>query len=189
MRADVSITRKLFTVDDYHRMADAGVFEPEERVELIEGEIIKMSPIGHKHMVAVNRATDSLTGALRRKAIVSIQNPLRLNNYNEPQPDIVVFKWRPDFYAAKPYTLEDALLVLEMSDATVAYDTKVKVPLYAKTGVPEVWIVNLRSNAILGFRDPSGNTYKTHSTFRSGHTIAALAFPDVVFPVEDFLGS
>jgi Uma2 family endonuclease len=187
MLADV--TKRLFTVDEYYRMADAGIFTEDDRVELIEGEIIQMSPIGHQHMVCVNRANDLLVSALKGRAVVSIQNPLRLNRYNEPQLDVVVFKWRADYYASKPYTLDDALFVVEVSDTTLRYDTRIKLPVYAAAGVPEVWIENLQENLLLVCRDPVSKAYKTQLTLRHGDFAIPLTFSDVRFRIEDLLGS
>jgi Uma2 family endonuclease len=183
------VTKRLFTVDEFYRMADAGIFNEDDRVELIEGEIIQMSPIGHRHMVCVNRAADLMIVALQGKAIVSIQNPLRLNKYNEPQPDVVAFKWRADYYVSKPYTLEDALFVVEVSDTTLRYDTRIKLPIYAANGVPEVWIENLQENVLLVCREPISKTYQTQLTLRPGDFASPLAFPEVRFKVENLLGS
>jgi Uma2 family endonuclease len=186
MRADVS--KKLFTVDEYYRMVDAGILAENDRVELIEGEIIEMSPIGQRHMACVDRATDVFTSSLKGRALISVQNPLRLNNYNEPQPDIVVLKPRADYYASKSHTPEDTFLVLEVSDSTLRYDTKVKLPIYAHTGVSEVWIENLQEDLLLVCRDPAGKNYSTQLTLRRGDSISPLAFPNVVLKIEELLG-
>ena len=186
MRAD--ITKKLFTVDEYYRMVDAGILREDDRVELIEGEIIEMSPIGQKHMACVDRANDIFTSSFKGRALVSVQNPLRLNSYNEPQPDIVVLKPRADYYASKPHTPEDTFLVLEVSDTTLRYDTNVKLPIYAAGGVSEVWIENLQEDLLLVSRDPAAKTYNTQLTLRRGDSVSPLAFPDVVFQIEDLLG-
>jgi Uma2 family endonuclease len=182
------VTKKLFTVDEYYRMADAGILTQDDRVELIEGEIIQMSPIGHRHAVCVNRAADVLISALKGRAVVSVQNPLRLNKYNEPQPDIVVFKWRADYYASKLYTPKDTLFVIEVSDTTLHYDTKIKLPIYAANGVKELWIENLKEDVLLVCRHAAEKTYKTQLTLRRGDSISALAFPDTAFKIEDLLG-
>ena len=186
MRTDV--TKKLFTVDEYYRMADAGIFTEDDRVELIEGEILEMSPIGHRHMVCVDRANDLLTSALRGKALISVQNPLRLNKYNEPQPDIVVLKWRADYYASKLHTPEDTLLVLEVSDTTLRYDTKVKLPIYAVSGISEVWIENLQDDQLLVYRNPAGTSYQVCLILKREDSISVQTLPDVVFKVLDLLG-
>jgi Uma2 family endonuclease len=186
MRAEV--TKKLFTVDEYHRMGEAGILAPDERLELIEGEIIQMSPIGQRHALCVVRATDLLTSALKRKALISPQNPLRLNKYNEPQPDIVLLKWRADYYASTFYTLKDALLVLEVSDSNLRFDTKVKLPIYAAAGIRELWIENLNEDVILVSRDAVDKKYKSQFTLRRGDMISPLAFPEAAFKVDDLLG-
>ena len=186
MRAEV--TKKLFTVDEYYRMVEAGILNEDDRVELIEGEIIEMSPIGLKHMSCVDRTMDALTSALKGRALVSVQHPLRLNNYNEPQPDIVVLKPRADYYASKPHTPEDTVLVIEVSDTTLRYDLKVKLPIYAALGVSEVWIENLQSELLLVCRNPAGKSYGTQLTLHRGDSVSPIAFPDVVFKLEDLLG-
>jgi Uma2 family endonuclease len=183
----VEVTKKLFTVDEYYRMLDAGILTEDDRVELIEGEIIQMSPIGNRHAACVDRGTDLFTAAFRGRAIVSVQNPLRLNEYNEPVPDIMVLKPRADYYASKSRTPEDTLLAVEVSDSTLRYDIKIKLPIYARTGVAEVWIENLREDLILVCREPSSKGYNVQLTLRRGDSISPLAFPDTVFKVDDLL--
>ena len=184
----VDVAKKMFTVDDYYRMAEVGILGPEDRVELIDGEIIQMSPIGDRHAVCVLRANHLFTDLLRGRALVNIQNPLRLSNYTEPEPDLVLLKPRTDFYAAKKIRPEDALLVVEVSDTTLRYDRKVKTPRYAAAGVPEVWIVNLDGDELLVYRNPSTDGYSTSLTLHRGDTLSPTAFPDVVFKADDLLG-
>ena len=186
MQADV--TKKRFTVDEYYRMAEAGILKPEDRVELIDGEIIQMSPIGNEHAGCVNRVTDFFTNLFRGKAIVTIQNPVRLNKYNEPQPDLVLAKPRADYYASKHPTVEDVFLLLEVADTTLRKDRNVKLPIYAELGIPEVWIEDLQHDEILIFRNPSGQRYSTSLTLRRGNSLSVSAFPDIIFKVEDLLG-
>jgi Uma2 family endonuclease len=186
MRAE--ITRKLFTTDEYYRMAEVGILTPDERVELIEGEIIRMSPIGLRHAARVNRATDLFTLKFRGKATVTVQNPVHLNQYNAPQPDILLLKHREDYYASKRPSPEDTLLLLEVSDTTLGFDLNVKTPIYAATGVPEVWIADLRKNVIRVFRNPEAGQYRTVLTFSGDDALSVLAFPDVVFKASDLIG-
>lgn len=183
----IETTKKLFTVDEYYRMAETGILGPEDRVELIDGEIIQMSPIGNRHLGCVNRANDAFTAALRGKAVISVQNPLLLNNYTEPEPDVVVLKFRADYYASKKPAAEDAILVLEVSDTTFRYDRDVKLPRYAAAGVPEVWIENLDEDVLLVFRDLAAGVYTSSLTLRSGDSISPLAFPELTFPVDQLL--
>ena len=184
----IETTKKLFTVDEYYRMAEAGIFTPDHRVELIDGEIIEMSPIGARHLGCVNRATEAFTAEFRGRAVVSVQNPLQLTNYTEPAPDVVVLKPRADFYGAKKPVAEDAFLVLEVADTTLRYDLNVKLPRYASAGIPEVWIENLVEDLLLIYRDPEGDAYRTALALRNGDSISPLAFPDVVFNVAQLLG-
>jgi Uma2 family endonuclease len=186
MRTEVE--KRLFTVDEFYRMADAGIFGEDDRVELIEGEILQMSAINQRHFSCVNRTNDVFTSAFKGRAIVSIQNPLRLNNYNEPMPDIVLLKPRADYYASERHTPADTFLVVEVSDTTIRYDQKIKLPLYAAAGIGELWIENLQEDLLLVCRDAVGKDYETKLTFRRGESVSPIAFPEVVFKVEDLLG-
>src|SRR5437016_10007262 len=150
----VEVTKKLFTVDEYYRLAAAGILGPEDRVELIDGEIIQMSPIGDRHAGNVNRGTRLFVAAFAARAVVSVQNPLQLDNYTEPEPDIVVLRPRADDYMSKKARAEDALLVLEVCDTTLRYDRNIKLPRYAAAGIPEVWIEDLAGDELLVYREP-----------------------------------
>src|SRR2546426_1442522 len=121
---ETDVTKRLFTVDEYHRMGEAGILHEEDRVELIDGEIIRMSPIGRRHAVCVTRANTFFIRAFADRAVVAPGNPVRLTDWTEPEPDLVVFKPRADFYAKKQPALEDVLLVVEVSDTTLSYDRK-----------------------------------------------------------------
>jgi Uma2 family endonuclease len=183
----IEAEKKLFTSDDIDKMYEAGILGPDDRVELLDGEIILMNP-GRKHVVCTNRATAFLTEALGRRAIVSIQNPLVIDIYNEPKPDVVVFKPREDFYASIAPTPEYVLLAVEISDTTLAMDRKKKLPHYAASGVPEFLIEDLKHDVLHVYRDPAGSSYKTHFTLQRGDTISPIAFPDVVIKVVDLVG-
>ena len=185
---EVEINRKLFTVDEYYRMGEAGVFDPEARLELIEGEIIEMSPVGMHHMACVNRATALFGSRLVGKAMISVQNPVVLGRYTELQPDLLLAAPRDDFYATERIGAEHTMLAIEVSDSTLRYDRDRKMPLYAKAGVPELWIENLRNDVILVYRDPTPDGYRTALGLSRGEEIIIAAFPDVLFKVEDLLG-
>jgi len=183
------VIKKLFTVREYHRMGDVGILGPEDRTELIDGEIIQMSPIGHRHSMSVARANHFFSAALQGRAIINAQNPLVLNDYSEPQPDVVLLKFRSDFYKARAMvTAEDTLLVLEVSESSLQFDLNTKVPRYALAGVPEVWIENLNSDELLVYRDLSDDTYTTTLTLRRGDLVSVAAFPEILFKVDDLLG-
>ena len=150
----VEVTKKRFTVDEYYRMAEAGIFGPEDRVELIDGEIIQMSPIGHRHMGCVNRANRLFIESLGRRAVVSPQNPVLLSMWTEPQPDLTVLKTRDDCYDSKKPEYADALFVIEIAETSLSYERDVKVPRYAAAGIPEVWIEDLTRDQLLVYRNP-----------------------------------
>ena len=137
------IKRRAFSVDEYHAMVEAGILTKHDRVELLDGEIIAMVPIGSGHASCVMRLSELLSEAVGKRAIVSVQSPVRLDEASEPQPDLMLLKRRDDFYAAAHPTPADVLLLIEVSDTTVAFDKNVKLSLYARSMIPEVWIVNL----------------------------------------------
>lgn len=180
--------KKLFTVDEYYRMAEVGILTSEDRVELIGGEIIQMSPIGVPHAGHVKTATQRFTRAFGMRIVVSVQDPVRLSDYNEPVPDIALLKPRDDCYQQKRVLADDVSLIVEVSQTTLAYDRTVKLPLYASARIPEVWIEDLQSNLLLVFRDPVGAVYQTCLTLTREDSVSVQAFPDVVFKVADFLG-
>ncbi|MCO5169189.1 MAG: Uma2 family endonuclease [Planctomycetes bacterium] len=185
---DALVRRHRFTVDDYHRMAAAGVLHEDDRVELIEGEVVVMSPISNRHAACVDRLTELLVHALARRAIVRVQNPLRLDRYSEPQPDLVVARRRDDFYAADGPGPGDALLAIEVGDSSVKFDRLVKAPLYARSGVQEVWLVDLGAEEVSVCREPAAGAYQDVQVRRRGEALALAALPDVVVQVVDILG-
>ncbi len=175
----VRVNRRSFTVAEYERMGRFGVFSPEERVELVCGEIIRMSPIGERHAACVDFLTQFITLRLRRRAIVRVQNPIELDDYSEPQPDVTVLKPRGDFYRNAHPRPEDVLLVIEVSDSTLELDRRVKVPLYAGAMIAEAWLVNLPEEHIEVYSDPAGGEYRTVRLYGRGdrlqsHTLAGL---------------
>ena len=149
MHMESWLPRHRITVHDYHRMAEVGLLAPDARVELIEGEIIDMAPIGNDHQSVVDRLTRTLVRAVGDSAIVRVQGSIRLSQWSEPEPDLVLLAPRPDFYRGEFASGADTLLVIEVSDTTLRYDRDVKVPLYARHGVPEVWLVDVNCGALL----------------------------------------
>ena len=133
----VEIARHSFTVEEFERMGEACIFPPDARLELIEGEIVEMSPIGSPHAACVDALALLFNEIARRRFIIRVQSPVRLNDFSEPQPDVALLRWRDDFYRSAHPTPADVLLVVEVSDTTVETDRKVKVPLYARAGIPE----------------------------------------------------
>ena len=168
-----------FSVDDFHKLGEIGVLRDDDRVELVEGVLIDMAPIGSGHASLVNRLTNRLAAALPGHAIVSTQNPVLLGASSEVQPDIALLRHRDDFYANAHPTPSDVLLVIEVADTSLPFDRNIKVPLYARHGIPEVWLVTLQQRRIEVFRRPTGAGYE--ETLRPAETeaLAPLLLPDV----------
>lgn len=179
------VTRRLFTVHDYHRMAEAGILHEDDRIELIEGELVEMAAIGSRHFTCVNTLNHLLVRSLGDEYIVSVQNPIRLNDRNEPEPDLAVIRTR-DYREALPGP-EDVLLLIEVSDTTLSYDRNVKLPLYARSGIPEVWIVDLTGETVERHTGPSGEIYRHLERSRRGETLASSILPELVFDVNSVL--
>jgi Uma2 family endonuclease len=183
----VPLPRHKFTVDEYHKMAENGVLTEDDRVELIDGEIIDMAPIGELHFGHVNRFNAVFSRRFVDRAVVHIQNPVRLGSHREPQPDVVLLKYREDYYQARMPTPEDVLLLVEVADSSLDYDRHTKIPLYSEAGILEYWIVNLVEDHILVYRNPGPAGYGVVQVLRRGDTICPLAFPDVEIAVSDLL--
>ncbi len=153
------VTRRKFTVDEYHLLARAGILKEDDRVELIDGEIVEMSPIGSRHAACVARLTE-WAGSLRGRAVVWVQNSVRLGDFAEPQPDLALLRPRADFYAAAHPTPEDVFLVVEVAETSSDYDRQVKIPLYARWGISEAWLVDLEADRVEVYRSPAPEGYR-----------------------------
>jgi Uma2 family endonuclease len=174
---------------EFMRMDEVGLFGEDERVELIRGEIVEMSPINVPHPLCVNRLTMLLAPLLVGRAIVSVQNPIQLDDLTLPQPDIALWnlaRYEEDKVVAGPSQL---FLVIEVADSSIAYDRRAKGVLYAGAGIADYWIVNLQANVVEVYREPRPDGYRTVTRYRPGGTLSPLAFPDVVLLVDDVLGS
>jgi Uma2 family endonuclease len=180
--------RHRFTVAEYERMGAAGIFGEDDRVELIAGEIIEMSPIGRRHVVAVDRLANRFGRRLGARVIVRVQSPVRLGEQDEPQPDVVLLRARDDFYASSDPTSADLLLVVEVAETSLRYDRRVKIPLYARHGVAEAWLLDVTRRTLTVFRDPAPTGYRTGRVPRPGDRLAPLAFPDVAFDPSEIVG-
>jgi hypothetical protein len=179
--------RRLLTVDEYHRMGEAGILTEDDRVELIEGELVAMAPIGSEHVAASNELTRLLVQAVAGRAVVSVQNPVRLTRRSEPQPDFAVLRPRAGYRTTLPRP-EDALLVVEVAANSLDYDRTVKLALYACSGIPEVWIVNLAAGEVETYRSPVGDEYSSVAIVGRSDTLTMMALPDVRIPVADIFG-
>ncbi|HEY2381234.1 MAG TPA: Uma2 family endonuclease [Terriglobia bacterium] len=181
------IAKKLFTVHDYHKMVDAGILHEEDRVELIRGEIVQMSPINPLHNGTIHRATRSLVRIVGDLAIVGVQGSIRLDEYDEPQPDLYLLRPRDDFYTARHAGPADIFLIIEVADSSLQYDRTTKMQLYAETGVPEYWISDLQNDCIIVYRNPEGATYRTTLQFRRGEQLRPALLSDCAIPADTLL--
>jgi Uma2 family endonuclease len=181
-------TPHRFDVDDYHRMAAAGILSPEDRVELIEGEIVDMAPIGSEHGGKINRLNRLVAQAVADgRLIASIQNPLRLDRRNEPQPDLMLLRPRPDDYAASHPTASDVLLLVEIADSSLAWDRGPKLALYARHGVPEVWIVDLVGRTVEICRASGPDGYAERRRLSEGD-VSPMLVPSLTIGLAELLG-
>lgn len=151
--------RHRLTLDEFLRMGEAGILGDDARVELIEGDLIDLAPIGSRHAAVVGRLTHLLVQAAGDRAIVWVQNPISINQHTMPQPDVALLKPRADSYSSAHPRPEDTLLIIEVAETTFAYDVNIKLPLYARAGIPEVWIIDLTSRQITRYRNPSKDAY------------------------------
>jgi hypothetical protein len=188
MNASAFTPPRLFTVAEYYRMAEAGIFTEDDRVELIEGEVVAMTPIGSRHSACVKRLNDLLRSLLAGGGvIIGVQDPVRLNDYSEPQPDLSVLRARDDYYAASHPGPENVLLLIEVADASVMYDRNTKLPLYARSGISEVWLVDLVKNVIDIYYAPSSGNYTEQRRHERGATVASTVLPQIQLPADEIL--
>lgn len=184
--------RWRFTVEEYERMGQVGIFTEDDRVELLDGEIVAMSPIGPMPASVVNRLTRLLVQRLGDRANVIVQNPVRLLPRSEPQPDLVVARERSDCYAIGHPTAEDVLLVIEVSDSSLRTDQTVKVPIYARQGIVEVWLVDLASRSVASYADPDPDSahgrYREVRTLRADERLTPQALPELCLTVREIFG-
>jgi Uma2 family endonuclease len=188
-QARVDLRRHRFDVDQYRRMAEAGILLEDDPVELIEGELIEMAAVGVPHIGTVMALNQLLVVATLGRAMVSVQSPVRLDRYNEPEPDLALLRPRADRYqAGEPPCPADILLLIEVACTSLAYDRRVKLPLYARHGVPEVWIVDLDALAIDVHRRPVGDGYEACSSEARGSVLEVSLLPGVHVAVSDVFG-
>jgi MEMO1 family protein len=188
-RMSVFPVRHQVTVDEFERMVEADVFAPDERLELIDGEIIDMSPIGSPHQACIDRLTRwfaPLTASER--AVLRVQGVIRVSERSQPQPDVALLRPRDDMYEKAHPNPEDVLLLVEVADSSIRHDRWIKLPLYATAGVPEAWLVDLNWGVVDIATDPSPHGYARVVQARSSDTIAPTAFPDITIPVARLLG-
>ncbi len=185
----VQLAKRRFNISQYHQMNEAGILTEDDRVELINGEIIEMSPIDRRQATCVRRLINILSELLGELAIVDAQNTIILNNLSEPQLDIALLKPRADFYEARHPQPQDILLLVEVADSSTEYDREVKIPLYASSGIYEVWLVDIYEQVIIVYRQPTTNGYSEIKTFQSGDILDIQAFYEIKSNVNMVLGS
>jgi Uma2 family endonuclease len=181
------LTRRRFNVDEYYAMARAGILAEDERVELLDGEVVVMTPIGIRHQACVDRLTDAFSRRCTDRAVVRVQGPVRLDEYAEPEPDVALLRRPLERYDVAHPTPEDVLLVVEVADTSLERDRGPKLSFYARAGIVEVWIVNVEAREIEVYRQPSGDRYTEVQHLRDGK-VTPLAFPDETIDIEDILG-
>jgi Uma2 family endonuclease len=173
------------SAEEYLRMGEGQVFAPDARLELIEGEIVEMAPIEPPHAGRVNKLTHLFGQRAGNHALVSVQNPIIISDRSVPQPDLALLIPRADYYTSSHPAARDVYLVVEVSDTTLAFDLRTKVPLYARCGIPEVWVVDVNERAIHVFRDPGATGYGASITLRPGQSVACLAVPEATLEVGE----
>ncbi|MDP9315259.1 MAG: Uma2 family endonuclease [Chloroflexota bacterium] len=181
----MAVARRQFTVTEYQRMADTGILHEDDRVELIDGEIFEMSPLGSRHVACVNRLVANVSSQVGQTVIVSVQNPIQLTDYSQPQPDLALLRRQPDFYAEALPTALDVFLLIEVADTSLAYDRDVKVPRYAETNIPEVWLVNVEDETVLVYTQPNVTGYRMVQQFQAGQVIRATTIVNLEVEVDD----
>lgn len=183
---ETQLQRRLFNVDEFHRMGETGVLSDNDRVELIEGEIVTMTPIGIRHAACVLRLTTVLS-RLPGAPLVAVQNPVRLDRHSELQPDIALLKPRADFYAHAHPGPTDVLLIIEVADTTARYDREIKLPVYARAGIPELWIVDLVNDYIEVNTRPSAQGYLDRQQLQRGASVRSAA-SGIELSTDEILG-
>ena len=178
--------KRRFTVDECLAMLEAGVLHEDDRIELMDGVLICMAPIGDHHDTGTDWLAMNFFRAVGDRAMVRVQGSIRLNNMSSPQPDIAILRPRP-LDDVRPYLPQDIFLVVEVADSSLRYDSGLKLARYAAAGIPEVWIANLRAREVSSHANPSGSEYTTVRTYRPGESISPEAFPDVSLAVEEFM--
>ncbi len=182
----VQPVKRRFTVEEFHRMGEAGIFHEDDRVELIDGQIVQLSPIGRPHAYAVTMLNNLLASRLAGRALVSPQNPVHLFRDSEPLPDIVLLRLRSD-YKNVDVGPADVLLLVEVADSSLRYDRVVKLRLYARAGIPEVWIVDVAGGRVEVYRRPAERRYEQVERVGRGGRVAPAAFPDISIAVDEIL--
>lgn len=183
------IVPKRFRVEDFRRMTEVGILPEESGWEIIDGYLIDKMSIGSRHASTVKRLNRKLSLLIGDRAIISVQDPIHIDEYNEPEPDIALLNLREDFYAESHPTPEEVLLVIEVADSTVEADRTIKKTLYAEAGIAEFWLVNLKENTVERCSLPKNGNYRLAEILESGETIKAGMLENLTLKIDEILGS
>jgi Uma2 family endonuclease len=189
-RSDIEFvpTHHKMSAPQFQKLANAGAFE-DAHVELFDGEIFNMSPVGAEHAALVRRLTEALREVFGKKYIIAVQDPIRLDDYTQPQPDLTVLHRRDDFYAAKLPEPADILLVIEVADTTRLYDRNTKMPRYARSSIPELWIIDVPTKQIEQYTQPREAGYRTVQYHSQGETLTCTSIENLTLAIDDIFGA
>jgi len=185
--SSASVKKHLTHLAEWKKLGEANIFPPESRLELINGEIIEMAPIGSNHSGHLNRLNHVLAQLIHNQAIISVQNPVQLGDLSEPQPDLMLLKPNADFYSIQHPSANDVLLLIEVSESSLAYDQNQKLRLYALHNIPEYWLLNVNDDCIEVYRQPHDGVYAEKTTLRSGDKITLSQLTDINIEISDIL--
>ena len=183
----IAISKRRFTTDDYLRMVHAGILSEHDRVELIDGEVVAMTPIGPRHGACVDRTNRAMVTTVGDKAIVRVQGSIRLDLYHQPEPDLVLLRPQADFYASRLPGPTDILLIVEIAESSIDYDREVKARVYAELGIREYWLADLNANLLSCYSSPLGGVYLSLQQYQRGQSVAPQMLPDCPIPVDVLL--
>jgi len=181
-------SRRRLTADEFQQMARAGILHEDDHVELLDGELYQMAAMNEPHISCVMRLTRWFVRSVDDRALVSVQSAIRLSDFSEPEPDIVLARFRDDFYLSGRPRPEDILLIIEVADSSLRHDREVKLPLYAAAGIPDTWIADLRGRRVTTYREPSPEGYQQIIPHTRRAVLSPLAFPDLQLRWEDIFG-
>ena len=184
----LEIVRRQWSVDDYHRMAETGILEEDERVELIGGDVLQMPRIEARHAACVDRLTMALAPAVASSAIVRVQGPIQVDDYSEPQPDLAVLRIRGDFYRDGHPLPADVLLLIEVADSSLLYDRNTKLPVYARAHSPEVWLVSVPDERVERYSEPVNGIYQAIQIVQRGQAVVSTTLPEVTIAADTIFG-
>lgn len=188
MNTAIAPVRKHLTdIHEWQKLGEANIFPPNSRIELIEGEILEMAPIGFNHSGHLKRIIKLFSTLAQDAAIISAQDPLQLGDLSEPEPDFMLLKPVDDFYTSRHPDANDVILLIEVAESSLPYDQNQKLRLYAMHGVPEYWLLNLNDSCLEVYREPHGETYAQKSTLRAGDSVTLTQLPDLTIQVSSIL--